>query len=121
MICTSIIKQTLPLPMTVRASHASISSDRGRGRVRGAGRRHLFDPLVSVDDDYEDCQKLLASCMHPRTVIMPCEWSEPVSSDEKEKPFERYNRERRRLLSASCNTLPKNGNWRRIRYAMPRF
>ena len=42
--------------MTVRASHASISSDRGRGRVRGAGRRHLFDPLVSVDDDYEDCQ-----------------------------------------------------------------
>lgn len=46
----------------------SISSDRGHGRVRGAERCHLFDPLVSVDDDYEDCQKLLASCMHPRPV-----------------------------------------------------
>ena len=46
----------------------SISSDRVHGRVRSAGRRHLFDPLVSVDDDYEDCQKLLASCMHRRPV-----------------------------------------------------
>ena len=42
----------------------SISSD----RVHGAGRRHLFDPLDSVDDHYEDCQKLLASCTHPRPV-----------------------------------------------------
>ena len=104
----------------------SISSDRVHGRVRGAGRRHLFDPLVSVDDDYEDCQKLLASCMHPRAVKLgPKERGYPhhalwVKWTRLVWWIERYNRARRRL-SASCNTLPKNGNWRGIRYTMPCF